>query len=78
MADAVMTLLQIKDTYDVVRRSWPSARTKGELRDSIDLLETLLEALEDKQTRRPVGELWDQVNDLQGALRLELAGRHAG
>ena len=70
-----MTLAQIEETYSRIRLSWPSARTRGELRDDIDELDVLLEALEDKQTRWPIGDLWNQVNDLQGTLRLELAGR---
>ena len=71
-----MTLQQIQRIYDVIQRSWPSARTRGELRDDIDALDELLYALEDKQTRWPVGDLWDRINELQGVLRLELAGRH--
>jgi hypothetical protein len=71
-----MTLNEIEQRYREIQRSWPAARTRGELRDDIDALDELLEAIEDKQTRWPTGDLWDLVNELQGILRLELAGRH--
>jgi hypothetical protein len=74
---AVMTLNEIQQRYDKIQRCWPAARSRGELRDNIDALDELLEAIEDKQSRWPTGDLWDKVNELQGTLRLELAGRHA-
>jgi hypothetical protein len=70
-----MTLDEVEAAFKAILNDWEHSTTRGQVRLEIESLETLLGEIETMPSTPLTHILWDQINDLQGIMRLELCGK---